>query len=221
MRYENLANESIKDWLGSKWSELTDPTVKSAKATARDTNESIAHNLGVLIRTALRYPDETGEPITLDTLEQVPLRAIHTFMHGPMGLDEDDIDWVIKNLPGVGQLKLPPDKLNSDLRLRDIFKAKGQPLTSDIAKALLKRFAQAATYRLYEKNRLKRVSKKPAQTAPATTTKAATGAPGVPVPVWQPGQPIPRKDGSFVMPDDANYPALARQYAGLMAQGIL
>lgn len=249
MRAEDLISESWRDWLHSKLADINDLHAKSAKQAAQAFEDDLQHNFSVLYKIAMRYQDESGQQITPKTLNQLQLRAIDSFMRGPMGFDKRDIDWVISNLPDIGRISLPRDGLGSDSRLADIFTVQGKPLTADQARSLLSKFARAATTRLYEKNRLRarqadrpparrsdddgsdkkvtiyvktdKDNERPAKYRSYTSSQAAAEKPKPAASTWKPGDPIPKRDGTLIQPTDSNYDAMARQYAIMLAQGII
>ena len=213
MRYDELISEGLVDWLGSKWSELTDPALRAAGAERRAIEQDVAHNYQVLTQVALRQTDQSGRQITPRTFHKIPLNTIDEYLAGNMSLDDQDIRWILDHM---GLRKLTLSALQSSQPLDSLFQIPGHSFDAVAARQFMQGLARLATMRFYRKQRMQGVDRSSRQksTAPSQASTAQTTATSQ-TKAWQYGDPI-TVGGKTIAKTDKNYDAVAVAYENLL-----
>ena len=224
MRYDQFTEQSTRlhEGLG-KWIASFAPKAADDLGGQEEMNEYIDHYYRNMLKTLSRYRDSNNKPISKATLSQAPARALYVYLKGGMSLPEAEIARILNALGKRTGLTIRlPDVTNEDNTIADIV---GASATSAQVQEFLEKLTALAAVRRMEREQFQDKEPEPAQRSASTTTSVPVtkpkAAPAVASTDWQPGQAIPRKDGTLVMPDDPNYSALARQYANLQSQGII
>jgi len=231
MRYDQLINEpvveaGILDKIKDLW------TQNPAQAAMQD---AIRQNQRMMYDAASRYTDPSGKLIGTKAFNHTPLRALYTFMRGPMELDNKDIDWVLRTASRypataglTSKMKLNAARLYGDSSLSQAWDGKSGALSSAEAKSIIDDIIQAASIRRQEKHRMRTVDDIPPQTRTSTAAepdiKGGVSAKMVErITKWKPGDTIKLADGTIKNKNDPMYNYYADIYKKLqsgLSQGM-